>query len=203
MSQVGWNDILSRDERLLWQERPASDLRLADFINLRLPFGLVFTAFAVFWMSAAFAMTRQTDTFDIFPLFGIPFVLVGLHLVIGAPLWDAYERAHSWYALSDRAAYIATELFGKRKLVRYAVSDMNALELEDGERGTVWFRKEVSLHTSRRRSRTGGSMGSTYTTTTRIGFKRIASPRSVYAMILRLVNAAAETPGLPAERSEP
>lgn len=189
MSSSGWNDVIPRGERLLWQDRPASDIRHTDFLNGRLLFGLAFTAFAVFWITAAAAMTRASGAFDFFPLFGVPFVLVGLHLMIGAPLWDAYERSRSWYALSDRAAYIATELIGQRKLVRYALSEMNSIELEDGERGTVWFRRDISVQSSYRGSRTGGSTRSTYFATTRIGFKRIISPRSVHSLILRSLNA--------------
>lgn len=194
MKQAGWTDILLPGERLLWQARPAADIRLADFISVRLPFGLVFAAFAVFWITAAFAMTRQSGGFDVFPLFGVPFFVVGLYMAIGVPIWDAYERAHSWYALSDHAAYIATELFGRRKLVRYSVSDMNALELEDGEIGTVWFRKETRVHTTQRYRSNGMSTPRTHVSTTQIGFKRIPAPRSVYAKILRLVNARDDLP---------
>lgn len=195
MNTSGWSDHLSPGERLLWQARPAADIRLGDFLSVRLPFGLVFAGFAVFWMSAAFAMTRQADGFDVFPLFGIPFLLVGLYMAIGVPFWDAYERAHSWYALSDRAAYIATELFGRRKLARYPVADMNAIELEDGETGTVWFRKETRVHTSQNYRPNGVSRPRTHISTTQIGFKRIATPRSVYAMILRLVDARDDAAG--------
>src|SRR5690606_15469281 len=113
-------------------------------------------------------------------------------MAIGVPIWDAYERAHSWYALSDRAAYIATERFGRRKLVRYPVSDMNALELEDGEVGTVWFRKETRLHTSQNYRADGVSRPRTHVSTTQVGFKRITAPRSVYSMILRLADARGE-----------
>ena len=188
--QAGWNDVLARGERLLWSDRPAAGIALSDFMTVRLPFGLVFTAFSVFWITAAFAMTRNGGGFDIFPLFGIPFVLTGLHLMIGIPIWEAYERAHSWYALSDRAAYIATELFGRRKLVRYTPAEMNSLELEDGETGTVWFRRDVQVHSSSGRIRVGGSNRSTYTSIARTGFKRIRSPRTVYGMILRLLETA-------------
>ena len=189
---TGWQAFLSDGERMLWSGRPAGDIAISDFLTARLPFGLVFTAFALFWIAVASWMGQGTDEFGVFalfPLFGIPFVLVGLHLMIGMPLWDAYERSRSWYALSDQAAYIAVELFGKRRLKRYPISDMNALELEDGPVGTVWFNRDVQLHrTTRRRRRHAGSMHHTYTTTTRKGFKRIAGARTVYGLIVRQLN---------------
>jgi hypothetical protein len=73
-------------------------------------------------------------------------------------------------------------------MVRYPVSDMNALELEDGEVGTVWFRKETRLHTSQNYRANGVSRPRTHVSTTQVGFKRITAPRSVYSMILRLVD---------------
>lgn len=177
MNSSGWSDILSPGERLLWQARPAADIRLADFLSVRLPFGLVFAGFAVFWITAALAMTRQTSGFDVFPLFGVPFFVVGLYMAIGVPIWDAYERSHSWYALSDRAAYVATELFGRRKMVRYPVSHMNALELEDGEVGTVWFRKETRVSTSQNYRANGVSRPRTHVYTTQIvNRRRIRTP---------------------------
>ena len=182
----GWTDLLGPGEKILWQGRPNASLRLGDFFSTRLPFGLVFTAFAVFWMMATTAMTRNTSMgFEFFPLFGIPFVLIGLYQVIGAPIWDAYERSQSWYTLTDQAAFIATELLGRRKLVRIPLDDMNALELEEGVDGTVWFKREFHLHTSTSRSRNGVPRRRTYTSQTRTGFKRIPDARQVYGLIAR------------------
>lgn len=190
----GWTDFLAPGEKLLWQGRPAPGVRLGDFLTARLPFGLVFTAFAVFWIMATSAMTQNTSMgFEFFPLFGIPFVLVGLHQVIGAPLWDAYERTHSWYALSDQAAFIATELFGRRALKRIPLADMNALELEDGVEGTVWFKRETQVHTSTTRTKNGLPRHRTYTSQTRTGFKRIADARQVYGLIARQLSRQSQT----------
>ncbi|ODT68251.1 MAG: hypothetical protein ABS75_21090 [Pelagibacterium sp. SCN 63-23] len=160
---------------------------MSDFLTARLAFGFLFSAFALVWIVAASAIGNGVEGGDLFPLFGIPFVLIGLHLMIGVPIWDAYERSHSWYALSEEAAYIATELFGKRKLTRYAIADMNALELEDALSGTVWFRRDFQVHTTTRRSRNGSPYRQTHASTARIGFKRIDSARTVYGMILRLI----------------
>ena len=189
----GWSDVLTPGERLLWHDRPAGGAVIADFLTSRLPFGLFFTTFALFWIFAASWMggnAGESDffPFDLFPLFGVPFVLVGLHMMIGIPFWDAYERSHSWYALTDQAAYIATELFGRRKLARYPLSDMNALELEDGTRGTVWFKRDVQVHTTTRHTRNGSPRRQTYMSSNRIGFKRIAAARMVYGRIVRLIN---------------
>lgn len=184
---AGWRDLLADGERLLWHDRPAGNIALADFLTSRLAFGFIFVAFAAFWMSTAAGMSHGVEGFDLFPLLGIPFVLAGLHLMIGVPIWDAYERSRSWYALSEEAAYVATELFGRRKLVRYAIADMNALELEDTALGTVWFKRDVQVHTTTRRMRSGAPRRQSYMSATKTGFKRIKSARVVYGMIMRLM----------------
>ncbi|ODT82523.1 MAG: hypothetical protein ABS76_07860 [Pelagibacterium sp. SCN 64-44] len=199
MSQtVGWGDVLPQRERLLWHDHPASGVVIADFLTYRLLFGLVFTAFALFWTFAASWMGQSAGEadvfpFNLFPFFGVPFVLAGLYMMIGVPLWDAYERSRSSYALTNHAAYIATELFGRRKLTRYPVSDMNALELEDGALGTVWFKRDIQVHTTTRHTRNGSPRRQTYMSANRIGFKRISAARSVYGMIVRLMNERDET----------
>jgi hypothetical protein len=48
----GWQAVLPHGERLLWHGRPNGGVQISDFFTPRLPFALVFTAFAVFWMAA-------------------------------------------------------------------------------------------------------------------------------------------------------
>lgn len=190
--EPGWHAVLPDKERLLWHGRPHGGIRLSDFFTPRLPFELVFTAFAVFWMAATSQMSQMGPAnggaLDLFPLFGLPFILVGLYMAFGIPLWDAYERTHAWYALTDGAAYIATELFGRRSLKRYPISEMNALELEDGQQGTVWFNRDVQVYRKTSSYRTTNSRRQTYTTTTRTGFKCIDAPRIVYQLIVKQLN---------------
>lgn len=181
----GWQDILPPGERLLWHDRPRGSLTIADFLTGQLLFGGVFTAFAAFWISAVSWIGRDLGGFNFMPYFGIPFILVGLHVMIGQPIWEAYERTRSWYALTDQAGYIATELLGKRKLRRYPIVGMNGLELEDGAIGTVWFQRNVEIHRTTRRNRNGSAMRRSYPVTSKTGFTRIASPRMVYRLIVR------------------
>ena len=189
----GWNGVLGDSERLLWHDRPDGGIAIGDFLTARLPFGVVFTLFALFWIAATSWIGRDVSALDVFPLFGLPFVLIGLHLVIGVPIWDAYERSRSWYALTDQAAYVATEILGRRKLRRYPISSMNALELEDSVPGTVWFNQDVQVYRKRRRRPGDASMRRTYTSTTKTGFKRIGAARAVYGLIVRELNTLEQT----------
>lgn len=65
---AGWRDLLADGERLLWHDRPAGNIALADFLTSRLAFGFIFVAFAAFWMSTAAGMSHGVEGFDLFPL---------------------------------------------------------------------------------------------------------------------------------------
>src|SRR5260370_1371922 len=68
------------------------------------PFGLLFGGFAVFWVgSAAFLGAEGVGGF--FACFGVPFVLVGLALVL-SPVWLRKKAANTVYALTDRRAVL-------------------------------------------------------------------------------------------------
>ena len=199
---AGWEGILDEGEQILWQGRPDPRLRVGDFFGFRLFFALFFTGFAVLWISAARWM-NPGDGFDFFPLFGVPFVLIGLYMMIGAPIWDAHLRRNTWYTLTDRAAFIATDLRGKRKLERYGLEDLNALSLVEGNPGTIWLRRETTSYTTTTSHRSvpapgvvpgrPGGVGRrrrrTRTTTTYKGFERIADARRVYGLLMRAQNA--------------
>jgi len=76
-------------------------------------FGIPFAGFALFWINAAFhgthSMNRSsnsfTGAFSFFPLFGVPFFLVGLGIIL-APLW-AYLRGRSTvYAVTNQRVMV-------------------------------------------------------------------------------------------------
>jgi hypothetical protein len=72
-------------------------------------FGIPFAGFAVFWISQAYRatsdMSRSTTNsfahgFRVFPLFGIPFLIVGLGIVL-APLWAFLRGGNTVYAITN------------------------------------------------------------------------------------------------------
>ncbi len=67
-------------------------------------FGLIFTAFAVFWESSAISMGAPT----FFAFWGIPFILVGLYTAFGRLAHRAWQRRHTTYVLTDQRALAVT-----------------------------------------------------------------------------------------------
>ncbi|HPD91220.1 MAG: hypothetical protein H6900_08465 [Rhodobacter sp.] len=191
---TGWEGIFADGESVLWQGRPRGGILWSDLIRFESVFGLFFGGFAIFWVFGAATMARMThsgSSFDLigslFPLFGLPFVAVGLYMLVGRIFWDAYARRRTWYTLSNRAAYIATDTLGKRKLRRIGFDDMVAPSLDDGTPGSVWFAEDIRNYTTRRRSSSGMTMGTARRQSVRVpvGFRQIDDARQVYRLIVQ------------------
>jgi uncharacterized membrane protein len=135
-------------EKILWQGAPAGGIRFRRSDFLLIPFGLVFFGFSLFWETTAATMIGgdhdQPMIASIFPIFGIPFILVGFYLVIGRFFWDAYSRKRSTYVLTNRRALIETTAFGS-KLISVTLLDLPEVALEqraDGS-GTVVLGQDI------------------------------------------------------------
>lgn len=106
---------LGPSERLLWKGRPRAGIRLRGSDALLIPFGLLGGGFAIFWEYTVFFWMPKTNPAGwLFPLFGIPFVLMGLYFIFGRFLLEAKVRANTEYAVTDRRAIILTTLFGRK-----------------------------------------------------------------------------------------
>ena len=190
--QGDWDGILEPGERILWQGRPDASVVWADLLAAQTLFGLFVTVFALFWIGAAAAMTGSIGWSDswfdligmVFPLFGVPFVGVGLYMVVGRLFHDAFRRGRTWYTLSDQAAYVATDMLGKRALRRHDIDRMDRLELDDSRPGSVWFGQDRQLRHVHFRARDGfPGRTHSYVHLAPVGFERIADARAVYGMI--------------------
>jgi hypothetical protein len=79
-------------------------------------FGIPFAGFALFWISSAYhatsAMSRSSSNsftrgFAIFPLFGLPFLLIGLGVIL-TPLWVYLKGLSTVYAVTNQRVMIIT-----------------------------------------------------------------------------------------------
>lgn len=100
--QLRINRELEENERILWSAQPLPGKLAARKRPLQF-FAIPWTAFAVFWVVAAagFEWPRFQDGWDFFPLFGVPFVLIGIGLFL-APVLSRYNARGSVYLLTDR-----------------------------------------------------------------------------------------------------
>lgn len=138
-------------------------------------FGVVFFGFAVFWFEGAAKQSGLT-----FALFGAPFVIVGLGLVL-SPFWHFFRGRQAIYALTDRRAVVDMPgWFPRRLSVPLGQIRFVEAKLSPNGFGDVLFREIIS---------SGGEGGSSIT---RDGF--VAVPGADQAD--RLLRAAiAKAPG--------
>lgn len=129
------NSELTSSETLLWSGKPKQGIvfRLGDFFLI--PFSLMWGGFALFWefMALRIPQSGQRETL-LFPLFGIPFVLIGLYIMIGRFFFDAFRRRRTEYGLTDERALIITHLVVKKvqSVNLRTLSDLTFTEHSDG-----------------------------------------------------------------------
>jgi hypothetical protein len=132
---------LTSGERLLWKGRPRTGIRLRPADAYLIPFSLVWGGFAIFWeFTALDKVPKNNPAGWAFPLFGIPFVLLGLHFIFGRFFVDAKIRANTEYALTDRRAIIVSGLSSRsvKSINLQSVPEVGLTEAADGS-GTITF----------------------------------------------------------------
>lgn len=174
---TGWEGILDEGERILWQSRPAQGFYMS---LTKLPvalFGLFFAGFALFWM----AMAAQAG--GMFWAFGLIHFSVGIGLAVSAIAWGTLKRRGTWYTLTNKRAFIATDLpFKGKRLDSYTITPDTRLSLQSGNPGSVIFARE-----ERR-----GNKGRVYSVD--VGFERVDEAERAYE-ILRSLQRDAKAEG--------
>jgi len=154
---------LEPGEKLLWVGRP--DARRVGMQSIGLLFfGIVWTAFSIFWVAMAFVGTSQSHSPGsiAFPLFGVPFVLIGC-CMLAAPFWAYRKGLTTVYAVTNRRALIISGA-GARSVKSYSKDDIGAIERTeraDGS-GDVSFARQQYVGSSTTSSSTRGAAGGVF-----------------------------------------
>ena len=166
MENPGWDDILDKGEEILWQGRPDTGMHFRPRDIPIMIFGLIFAGFALFWMIGV------AQVGGAFWAFGLLHFSLGMGLLLSPLLWGPFRRARTWYTLTNRRAFIATDLplLGK-KLKSYPITDDTILEFTAGDLSSLHFSKELRR----------GDKGRTYLVP--VGFEYIRDGNRVYRMM--------------------
>lgn len=95
---------LDKGERIEWSAMPRPRFFTKGSIGAFL-FAIPWTAFAVFWtVMAGWGVSKSGSSVAwFFPLFGLPFILVGLGM-LSTPLWAMRRDKNTLYVITDRRA---------------------------------------------------------------------------------------------------
>jgi len=137
-AQLRAQSELQSGESLYWTG--IADPRRAAIATLPATlFGIPFAGFALFWITQAYhatsAMSKSSNNsfahgFQVFPIFGLPFLLVGLGIVL-APLWAFLKGGSTVYAITNQRIMIITG--GSTRLVK-SVTPADIVSIDHRER---------------------------------------------------------------------
>jgi hypothetical protein len=129
---------LQAGEQLIWKGRPRADRWLLPTDALLIPFSLMWGGFAIFWEANVLA-ARHSSPF--FAVWGIPFVLVGVYLIVGRFFVRRWMLRNTRYAITDRRALAITPAFrgGHRESAVWLRSYPQIDKRGSGSRGTLYI----------------------------------------------------------------
>lgn len=160
----GWEGILDPGEQILWQgrpiPRPGPPVRKGR--DRIMPFVVI--AFSIFWIAQAM------QAGGVLWLFGLIFLYIGFRGLRRPRRQPQDPLSGTFYTLTDRRAFIATDIGGRRDLKSYPITRDTAVELVDGVPGSVFFSA-------------GEQGGISIGNRQRVGFELVEDARSVYARI--------------------
>jgi hypothetical protein len=154
---------LESSEHLLWSGAPVTGIRFTMFDWFMIPFSIAWGGFAIIWEVLAISafIDSLEESFDlfvlIFPIFGIPFVIIGAYMMVGRFIADARERERTYYGITDRNVIIIT---GKEQNIRVlplaSLHDVMMKARRDGS-GTIMLESPLAglpQHDNARSSKT-------------------------------------------------
>ncbi|MGC8641689.1 MAG: PH domain-containing protein [Isosphaeraceae bacterium] len=127
---------LGPSEKLKWSGQPRQGLVLRAADAFLIPFSIMWGGFAIFWETMV--IIQGAPFF--FALWGIPFVLVGLYLMIGRFWVDARQRAAMAYGVTSERVVIVSGMRSRtvKSLDLSTLSEVTLTERSDGS-GTITF----------------------------------------------------------------
>lgn len=142
---------LDSKERLLWAGMPKQGTVFRGSDAFMIPFSLIWGGFAIFWeYTVLFTMPKGPNAPDgiglVFPIFGIPFVVIGLYMIFGRFICDSKKRAKTFYGLTDQRAIIVSGMVSKniKSLNLKTMTDVSLSEKSNGY-GTIIFGQENQM----------------------------------------------------------
>ncbi len=157
-------NILNDGEDVLWEGKPRRLPYILSGWQLSVP-GAFFFGFACLWTWMATGPLREGARFEgprafavLFPLFGVPFVLVGLHMFLGHYILKAAQWKSVHYIITSERVIIMKGLSGT-SVTTVPLGEIDSLSLHKGagDVGSILLLTSESapVASARRQSRSG------------------------------------------------
>ena len=165
--QLEIKPYLDTNEDILWCDKPCKTFIFTTSDIFTTLFGVVWLAFSIFWVVSAYFATEEAEgVFNLFPWFGLPFVFVGLYLLIFRHFVSYVKRKNMIYALTNKRAMIVH--IGSRKYVQeYRYENISNIQMkcDENDVGSIYFfTGELRYSNGRGYSSTSGIFGINNTT---------------------------------------
>jgi hypothetical protein len=137
---------LESGERLLWCGIPKQGFMIRSSDLTLIPFSLIWGGFAFYWEYTVL----QKGVPLMFRLWGIPFVLTGLYMIVGRFFYDLWLRRGTYYGLTESRVLILSGVFVPtlRSIQCDGLSDI-VLSAKENGKGTISFGKDRTVGRSR------------------------------------------------------
>lgn len=124
-------------ERALWWGRPRQGVFLRGSDVFMIPFSLLWCGFAIFWEAGVLSSDKASG---FFVLWGVPFVAIGLYMVIGRFFTEALQRSKTFYALTSDRVLIVYGVYSRtvKSLSLNTLSEVTLNEARNGK-GSITF----------------------------------------------------------------
>lgn len=172
---------LFSDEHVLWSGQPKQGIVFSAKDAVLIPFSLMWGGFAVFWNAMVwlgpFGSGNQEASPWFFKLWGLPFLIIGVYIVIGRFLHDKHIRNNLLYAVTNKRILIVRG----PKIMSLDIKRLPRLELSEHKDGTGTLAFEAPsnvLFTG-----ANGIGGWVPSLSGAMQFTRIREPRMLYELI--------------------
>lgn len=167
---------LEAGERVVWKGKPIPRFFTPSSTGAFL-FALPWTAFAIVWMlgAAEFKMPDFNEGKDLFPLFGVPFLLIGLGM-LSSPFWAYWRSLKTVYVITEKRALTFDGGVFTTTIRSYAPHKLQDLFRREKSNGTG----DVLIDRRDWRDTDGDQQ------TEELGFLRLENPKEIEALLKEL-----------------
>ena len=179
---------LTSGESLLWSGQPQRKVIFHPSDWAAIPFSLIWGGGAVFWEWAAtghLANANHTHAEPaFFALWGIPFILIGQYLIWGRFIYIAWEKGHTFYAVTNKRVLVLCDGRARKRIEGYLqnLSSMSLTTRSDGI-GTLEFSPDFAMTSSSMFSNSRRSGISMDINLSRLAFIDISHAHAAYQII--------------------